>query len=150
MIDGVKITTLKRIPDERGMIMHIMKNSDDSFEKFGEVYCSTIYPGVVKGWHYHKKMTLNYVVIKGNIKFVLYDNRDDSPTKGKLVEIIIGERNYVRVTVPPKVWNGFKCIGLEEAFVINFTDIPHAPDEIVRMEPHNNQIIDYNWKRRDR
>jgi dTDP-4-dehydrorhamnose 3,5-epimerase len=150
MIEGVQITSRKIIPDERGKIMHIMKSSDDQYNAFGEVYCSTVYPGIVKGWHMHKKMTLNYVVLKGNIKFVLYDNRQDSATYKEIQEIIIGENQYVLVTVPPFVWNGFKGIGTEEAFVINLTDIPHDPEEIVRMDPHQNEIINYNWDVKDR
>ena len=125
MINGVIITPLKRIPDDRGKIMHIMKNTDADFNTFGEVYCSTIYPGVVKGWHLHKLMTLNYVVLKGKIKFVLFDPRKDSTTYNQIQEIYLGEENYLRVTVPPNVWNGFMGIGMEEAFVVNFTDIPH-------------------------
>lgn len=150
MIEGLQITSRRIIPDDRGKIMHIMKSSDSQFHTFGEVYCSTVYPGVVKGWHMHKKMTLNYVTLKGNIKFVLYDDRPDSPTYQQIQEIIIGENQYVMVTVPPYVWNGFKCIGTEEAFVINFTDMPHDPEEIVRMDPHLNEIITYNWAVKDR
>ena len=127
-----------------------MKNSDSEFSKFGEVYCSTVYPGVVKGWHLHSKMTLNYVVLKGKIKFVLYDSREGSPSFGQLQEVYIGDDNYVRVKVPPGVWNGFKGLGLTESFVVNFTDIPHDPNEISRMDPHNNEIIDYDWSNKDR
>jgi len=150
MIEGVQINSRRVIPDDRGKIMHIMKSNDDQFKSFGEVYCSSIYPGVVKGWHMHKKMTLNYVVLKGNIKFVLYDDRPNSQTYKQIQEIIIGENQYVMVTVPPFVWNGFKGIGMEESFVINFTDIPHDPEEIVRMDPHQNELIKYNWAVKDR
>jgi len=150
MIDGVKITSRNIIPDDRGRIMHIMKCSDQQFKTFGEVYCSTVYPGVIKGWHMHKKMTLNYLVLKGNIKFVLYDDRPESLTYKQIQEIYMGENQYVMVTVPPLVWNGFKGIGTEEAMVINFTDIPHDPNEIVRMDPHKNGMIEYDWSIRDR
>ena len=150
MIEGVKVIPLKKIPDDRGKIMHIMKSSDDEFNSFGEVYCSTVYPKIVKGWHLHKLMTLNYAVLKGKIKFVLYDPRENSSTFGQIQEIYIGDDNYVRVTVPPNVWNGFMGVGIEEAFVINFTDIPHDPDEIVRMPPHENEIIKYDWSVKDR
>ena len=150
MIEGVVIASRKVIPDDRGKIMHIMKSSDDQFKTFGEVYCSSVYPGIIKGWHLHKKMTLNYVVLKGNIKFVLYDDRPESKTYQQIQEIVIGENQYVMVTVPPFVWNGFKGIGLEEALVINFTDIPHDPEEIIRMDPHQNDIINYNWAVKDR
>ena len=150
MINGVAIKILNRIPDDRGKILHIMKNTDVEYKTFGEVYCSTIYPGIVKGWHLHKVMTLNYAVLKGKIKFVLFDPREDSPTYGKIQEIYIGEDNYVRVTVPPGIWNGFMGVGINESFVINFTDISHDPDEIIRLDPHNNDIIDYDWSIKDR
>jgi len=150
MIEGVIIKKLNIIPDDRGKILHIMKSSEDEFKSFGEVYCSTVYPGIVKGWHLHKEMTLNYTVLQGKIKFVLYDSRENSPTFGEIQEIIIGEENYVRVTVPPMVWNGFKGVGLKESFVINFTDIPHNTQEIVRMDPHQNELIEYNWDVKDR
>lgn len=149
MIDGVKIEKMKKIPDERGKIMHIMKSTDDVYKCFGEVYCSTVLPGIVKAWHIHDKMTLNYVVLKGMIKFVLYDERENSKTKGELMELFIGEDNYKRVTVPKGVWNGFKGIGTKESYVINVTDIPHDKNEIHRLDPHKNHIP-YDWGRKDK
>jgi len=144
MIEGVIITPLKRIPDERGAVMHILKSSDPAFQGFGEVYCSTVYPGVVKGWHLHKRITLNYVVIRGTIKFVLYDGRAGSSTHGEVQEINMGDRNYVRVTVPPGVWNGFQGVGHDEAYVINITEMPHDPSEIERTDPFTKDIP-YSW-----
>lgn len=144
MIEGVVISPLKRIPDERGSVMHILKSSDPSYTGFGEVYCSTVYPGVIKGWHLHKRMTLNYVVVRGVIKFVLYDVRKESSTLGEVQEINMGDRNYVRVTVPPGIWNGFQGVGTDEAFVINVTDIPHDPLEIERTDPFTKDIP-YSW-----
>lgn len=148
MIDGVVVEALRRIPDERGMIMHIMKKTDPVFSNFGEVYCSCIYPGVIKGWHVHDSMTLNYVVIRGMIKLVLYDDREGSSSKGAIMELFIGEQNFQRVTIPPKIWNGFKGIGSEMAMVINVTDIPHDPSEIHRCSPYENDIP-YDWTRKD-
>lgn len=149
MIKDVVVTPMRKICDDRGRIMHIVKSSDDIYTQFGEVYCSTVYPGVVKGWHIHDKMTLNYVVLKGMIKFVLYDDRKDSPTFGQLQEVCLGDHHYVRVTVPPGVWNGFMGLGNEEALVVNFTDIPHDPTEIHRLDPHENHIP-YSWAVKDR
>ena len=145
MIHGVIIKPLKKIADERGIIMHMMKDTDPEFKKFGEIYFSAVYPGVVKGWHSHIKMTLNYAVVKGMIKLVLYDNRENSPTKGELMEIFIGDNNYSLVTIPPMVWNGFKGIGTQEEIVANCTDISHDPDEIQRMDPLQNDIVSYDW-----
>ena len=94
-------------------------------------------------------MTLNYAVPVGMIKFALYDDRPDSPTKGEVQEIFMGEQNYCLVKVPPLVWNGFKGIGSTPALVANCSSIPHAPGEIDRCDPHNNDIP-YDWARQDR
>lgn len=145
MIDGVKITPLRQISDERGKIMHMMRNDSEIFTGFGEIYFSCVYPGAIKGWHIHKKMILNYAVPHGKIKFVLYDDRENSPTRGELQEIFLGVDNYCLVTVPPMVWNGFKGIGTEMAIVANCSSIPHDPDEIMRMDPFDKKIP-YNWE----
>ncbi len=145
MIDGVLIKPLKKIPDERGTIMHMMRCDETVFESFGEIYFSTVYPGVIKGWHFHKEMTLNYVVIYGMIKLVLYDERKDSQTKGELQEIFLGEDNYCLVKIPPLVWNGFKGIGITKSIVANLASIPYRDDEIIRLDPFDKHIP-YKWE----
>ena len=143
-IAGVRVTPLRRIPDERGMIMHMLRSDAPHFERFGEIYFSCVYPGAIKAWHIHREMTLNYAVPVGMIKFVLYDDRDASPTKGQLMELYLGEQNYALVTVPPMVWNGFKGIGETMAVVANCATLAHTPDEIARMDPFENHIP-YDW-----
>lgn len=143
-IDGVHVRPLRQIPDERGKIMHMLRSDAPHFEKFGEIYFSGVYPGAIKAWHIHKEMTLNYAVVTGMIKMVLYDDRENSPTRGNLMELFIGEQNYCLVTVPPMVWNGFKGIGESMALVANCSSIPHDPAEIMRMDPFD-PSIPYNW-----
>lgn len=150
MIDGVLIKPLKKIPDERGTIMHMMRCDDPDFEKFGEIYFSTVYPGVIKGWHIHKEMTLNYAVIYGMIKLVLYDEREGSPTKGEIQEIFLGWDNYCLVKIPPMIWNGFKGIGTTMAIVANLASVPHRSDEIERLNPLDNERIPYKWELKNR
>ena len=128
--------------------MHMLRRNDPWFKEFGEIYFSTIYPGIVKGWHLHKSMTLNYAVVVGMIKLVLFDDRQDSPTRGEVNELFIGDNNYTLVTIPPYVWNGFKGIGNTAAIVANCGTEPHDPDEIMRMNPHDNHIP-YDWSRND-
>lgn len=149
MINGVLVIPLKQIPDERGKIMHMLRADDPHFEQFGEVYFSVVYPGIVKGWHRHTKMTLNYAVPVGMIKLVLYDEREDSSTKGQLVELFIGEDNYCLVKIPPIIWNGFKGIGIKPAIVANCATIPHDPNEIIRLDPFSDKIP-YNWELRNK
>lgn len=148
-IDGLTTRPLRRIPDERGAVFHMLRNDADHFEAFGEIYFSTVYPGVVKGWHLHREMTLNYAVPIGMVKLVCYDNREGSPTRGNCVELHIGELNYQLVTIPPKVWNGFKGEGVAPALVANCSTIPHTPDEIERLDPFENDIP-YDWSLRHR
>jgi dTDP-4-dehydrorhamnose 3,5-epimerase len=144
MIDGVAIHPLRQIPDERGRIMHMLRADAPHFQQFGEIYFSCVYPGAIKAWHIHHEMILNYAAIVGSIKLVLFDDRDGSPTRGELQEIFLGEGNYALVTIPPRVWNGFKGIGDRMAVVANCASIPHRPNEIERMDPFTTQIP-YNW-----
>lgn len=144
MIQDVQIFPLRTILDERGMVRHMLKNSDPHFSQFGEIYFSVIFPDAIKAWHVHRKMELNYAVISGNIKLVLYDARDGSPTRGEIQEIFMGEDNYVLVHIPINVVNGFKAIGGEKAIVANCSSIPHDPDEIERMDPFD-PGIGYDW-----
>jgi len=144
MIEGVEIIPLKQICDERGRIMHMVRADSPYFRKFGEIYFSTVYSGAIKGWHIHKKMELNYAVVRGMVKLVLYDDRKSSKTKGELQELFIGEKNYCLVKIPPMVWNGFKGIGAKEAIVANCATEAHSPDEIMRKDPFTKDIP-YDW-----
>ena len=143
-IDGLRVTPLRRIPDERGAVYHMLRADSEAFERFGEIYFSLVYPGVIKGWHKHQEMTLNYAVPVGMIKLVCYDDRPGSPSKGNLVELHVGELNYVLVTIPPLVWNGFKGEGAVPALVANCSTTPHRPDEIERLDPFAPEIP-YDW-----
>jgi len=144
VIKGVEILPLKQIADERGKIMHMLRSDAPHFKQFGEIYFSAVHPGAVKAWHIHKVMTLNYAVVIGNIKMVLCDKRQGSPTHGEIQEIYIGESNYQLVVVPPMVWNGFKGIGDRTAIVANCATHAHDPEEIMRMDPFSADI-GYNW-----
>lgn len=150
MIDGVRIKKLKVIADERGRLMEILRGDDDFLEKFGQVYMTTAYPGVVKGWHYHKKQYDNMAVVKGMMKIVLYDSREESPTFSEINEIFAGIHNPVLIHIPPFVYHGFKCISEDEAIVINTpTEMYNyaEPDEF-RLPAHAGDIP-YSWERKD-
>lgn len=149
MIHGVRVTPLRQILDERGKVMHMLSRDDPSFSEFGEIYFSCVYPGAIKGWHLHQRMTLNYAVPHGRIKFVLYDDRGDSATRGEVQEIFMGPDNYCLVTVPPLVWNGFKGLGADLAIVANCASLPHDPDEISRRDPFD-PSIPYDWQLKHR
>ena len=122
----------------------MLRRDWDVFEAFGEIYFSCVFPGAIKAWHIHKRMTLNYAVPLGEIRFVLYDDRPDSPTRGEVQEMVLGPDTYCLVTVPPMIWNGFKGLGSETSIVANCATIPHDPEEIVRRDPMDS-TIPYDW-----
>ena len=150
MIDGVRVKQLRVIPDERGRLMEILRSDDEMFLKFGQLYMTTAHPGVVKGWHYHKKQVDNFAVVKGMIKLVLYDGREGSPTHGEINEFYLGVHNPQLVQIPALVLHGFKSVGAEEAIVLNCPTQTYNyadPDEF-RVDPHSNDIP-YDWARKD-
>jgi len=145
MIEGVLLTLLPQFHDERGKVMRMLRSSDKHFTSFGEIYFSTVYGGVVKGWHKHSKMSINYACISGQVKVVLYDDRVHSKTRFQIKEYFLGPDNYYLLSVPPGIWNGFKGIGGEPSIVANCSDIEHSDGEIKRI-PFNDPSIPYDWK----
>jgi dTDP-4-dehydrorhamnose 3,5-epimerase len=148
MINGVKVKKLKVIPDDRGRLMEILRNDDDIFKGFGQVYMTTAYPGVVKAWHYHKNQTDNFTCVSGRMRLALYDPRKGSPTFGRIDEFEISLDNPMVVQIPRDIYHGFKCVGDKEALVINTVTVPYdknKPDEY-RVDAYDNDI-DYDWRR---
>ena len=146
MIDGVSENTLRLIPDERGRLMEIMRRDWPIFKKFGQVYVTTNYPGVVKAWHYHTKQTDMVACVKGMVKLALYDGREDSPTYREVNEFFVGEHNPKLIVIPPGVYHGWKCISETESIVVN------CPDELFDYDnpdehraAYDDPEIPYNW-----
>jgi dTDP-4-dehydrorhamnose 3,5-epimerase len=150
MIDGALLKPLKVIPDERGFLMEILRKDDPFFKEFGQVYLTVVYPGVVKGWHYHKLQTDHFCVVKGMCKVVLYDGRPESPTHGEVNEFFLGDHNRSLLVIPVGVMHGMKGVGTEPALLINTPTHSYnysEPDEF-RVHPHDNDIP-YDWSRKD-
>ena len=149
-IDGVKVKSLRTIPDERGWLMEILRaDESEFFAKFGQAYASATYPGVVKAWHYHRKQTDNFACLAGMIKLVLVDTREESPTKGAVNEFFLGTEQRILVQIPPLVYHGWKCISTEMSVVLNLPTEPYhyaEPDEY-RLDPHG--TLPYDWTRKD-
>ena len=146
LIDGVQIKQLQWLTDERGKLMEILRCDDAMFEKFGQVYVTTCYPGVVKAWHYHQHQADNMSVIKGMARIALCDQREGSATYGLVNEFFAGEDNPVLIHIPEKVLHGFKAYGTEPAFIVNTVTQPYnhqEPDEF-RIDPFENDIP-YDW-----
>jgi dTDP-4-dehydrorhamnose 3,5-epimerase len=148
MIPGVKIFPLKQFADRRGIVKHMLRCTDDHFRQFGEIYFSQVEPGVLKGWHLHKKMTLNYACIYGRVLVGLVDGRRESPEYGKAMHVALEEYgdDYKLLIIPPGVLNGFRSA--EESpihsIIANCATLPHDPDEIIRVHPMEFEF-DFDW-----
>ena len=150
LIAGVKVKPLRVVPDERGWLMEIIRaDQSDLFTKFGQVYVSATYPGVVKAWHYHRRQVDNFACIAGMVKLVLVDTRDGSATQGAVNEFFVGSQNPALIQVPNLVYHGWKCISVEPSLVVNVPDEPydHADPDEHRLEPHG--TLPYDWSRKD-
>lgn len=145
MIEGVLLTRLKVIPAAGGNVLHAMKQGDSGECGFGEVYFSMVEPGAVKAWKRHRRMTLNLVVPVGEIRFVLFDDREGSGSKGEYMQEGLSLRNYFRLTVPPGLWMGFQGCGSGPNMLLNVADTLHDPDEVDRKDPGE---IAYDWSQR--
>lgn len=148
MIKGVLVKKLKLIPDERGRLMEILRSDEGIFQKFGQVYITTAYPGRVKAWHCHKKQDDYFTCIYGTMHLALYDGREDSPTYKEINDFIINLDNPILVKIPKRVYHGFKCVGDKEAFVINVPTLPynHANPDEYRVDAFENDIL-YDWRK---
>ena len=150
MIEGVQVRKLRLIPDERGFLLEMFRSDWPEYEKFGQAYVTAVYPGVVKGWHYHKIQTDHFVCVQGMAKVVLYDGREGSPTHGEVNEFFMGPLNPTMLTIPKGVFHGFKGISQEMALIINVPSEVYdyqQPDEY-RLPAHTSEIP-YDWGRKD-
>lgn len=146
MIDGVVRRPLKQFIDERGRTMHMLRNDDAHFRAFGEIYYSGVQHGKVKGWYFHKRKTLNYAVPVGQIRVMIYDDREGSPTQGTLEEYILGEDPalYALLTIPPNLWYGIQGLAPGVSLIGNCSDLPNDPEESLR-KPEDSPDIPYSW-----
>ena len=148
LIDGIIVTPLKQIEDNRGAVFHILRNDSKQFSGFGEAYVSKINSGIIKAWKFHKEMTQNFSVPKGGLKLVVYDGRTESPTFGLLNEFFLDpNNNYKLITLPPQIWYGFQCISNEHCLLVNIANLVHNPSESLSEEISASKI-EYNWNKK--
>lgn len=144
-IQDVTLTNLKQINDSRGSVLHMLRNDDKTFDKFGECYFSEIFPNSVKAWKLHTIQTQNLAVPIGKVRFVLFDNRKNSNTKGEINIIELGRpEHYDRLTIPPNIWYGFQCISDSPALIVNCANFPHNREESWTID-FNDKTIPYRW-----
>lgn len=145
-IHDLQLATLKQIKDERGAVYHYLKSNDSTYKGFGEAYYSKINSGVVKGWKLHNRIHQHFCVPFGAVKIIVFDDRNDSPSKGEFDEIILDDStNYHLLSMPPGLWYSFKCISENLALLANIIDLAHDPLESITL-PLQNSTIPYDWK----
>lgn len=147
MIEGVEIIPKKQIIDDRGKVMHMMRNDDKNFKTFGEIYFSYSKANTIKAWSLNKRMTKNYVCIIGEIKLVLFDDRKKSSTKGKIQEIFLSNKDYNLISIPPCIWAGFQTIKNNFSVLANCSDIPHDPSDVEKKN-YDDPYFNYDWKKK--
>jgi len=130
IISGVTITYLREISDERGAVLHMLRNDSTDFRQFGECYFSEVLPGAVKAWKVHSLQTQNLAVPLGRIKIVLFDKRESSSSFGEIEILEMGRPDrYFRLVIPPGICYGFQCISQLKALIVNCADLPHTQGE---------------------
>lgn len=143
MIEGVIVTPLREIETPGGNVFHAMKAGESGYCGFGEAYFSTIEPGSIKPWKRHNRMTLNLIVPIGNIRFVVFDDRANSPSRGMFTEVVLGRPDlYARLTVAPGLWMAFQGVTKETSWLLNIADLTHDPSESDRRPLDE---IPYDW-----
>jgi len=147
-IAGLQLVPLRQIVDDRGAVLHILRRDSPSFTTFGEVYCSEVYPGMVKAWHLHRRIPQQLAVVAGRIHLVVYDGRQDSITREACVEFELGRPDsYYLTIIPAGTWYGFGCVSDAPALVVSVLSEPHDPDEVQRL-PATSELVPYSWVRR--
>ena len=151
MIHGVATKVLKVLLDDRGFLMEMLREDEPIFEHFGQVYITGCRRGVAKGWHYHKEQIDHFICVGGTALVVLYDPREDSPTRGMVQEFVLQtppqqDPAPVLIKIPRMVVHGFTAHECDEARIINVPTLPYRyvnPDEY--RYPWNSPEIPYQW-----
>jgi dTDP-4-dehydrorhamnose 3,5-epimerase len=140
-IEGVVLKELVTHSDERGFFREVIRETDEFFDHFGQWSHSLMYPGTAKAWHIHQLQT-DWWYVMGALKVALYDTRPGSPTKGELMEFLMGDNNAACLKIPPGVAHG--CRALELSHILYITSSVYAPDDEGRIR-HDDPTIGYDW-----
>ena len=146
MIKNVIVTDLKLMPNANGRLMEVQRHDDPNFPGFGQAYVTQSLKGVIKAWYCHSSQIDQLSVVCGMLKLALFDDRDSSPTRGMVQEVIMGDLAPRLVQIPPGVWHGFQAIGDSSTFLLHLNSEPYdaaAPDEERRA--YDDPKIPYTW-----
>lgn len=129
LLPGLLVTPLRRIATGRGDVLHACKRTDPGFTGFGEAYFSTVDGGARKGWKRHREMTMNLVVVAGEVRFSFFDDRSGETADAEITLTPDDPQRYCRLTVPPGIWTMFEGVGPGLNMLLNLADRMHDPAE---------------------
>jgi len=143
---ALTVTNLSKIEQHNGLVMHAMKSSSIGYQGFGEAYFSTIDHQKTKGWKLHRKMTLNIIVPCGDIRFVVHCGKKCGDDFGihPAIDVVLGNSNYQRLTVPPGYWLAFQGVGTSINMLMNVADIEHDPNEAINENLNYFNVIGFD------
>ncbi len=149
VIDRVRVRDLVAHVDQRGSLTEVLRSDWAEFERFGQALVTVNLPGIIRGWHWHRRQTDVIVVVQGKAVLPLYDGREGSPTNGKVDEHVADDEHRFALCVPPGVYHGYKTLGPLPALILNFPtrtyDVEDPDEERV---PHDAPFIPNDWAAR--
>lgn len=142
-IKGVLYKELIPYPDDRGYFIEVAKEGE-LFIPVKQTSFTVTHSGIIKAFHWHKKQTDLWFGVSGRARVVLYDLRENSPTKGQFEEFYIGEPKPILLLIPPGVAHGYQVIGNKNFSLLYHTDQTYDPNN-----PDEERIpfdkLDFDW-----
>ncbi len=148
MIEGVKNTRVESFIDDRGFLSQILPEGDESFTIKRIYSTGNFSKGTIRGFHKHKKEKKGFFVTSGSAKFVVVDDRKDSPTYKEINTFILSTLNSSVLTVPVGVYTGWMSLQ-NDTVILGISSEPfdkENPDD-ERLDPFAFEDV---WKVKDR
>jgi dTDP-4-dehydrorhamnose 3,5-epimerase len=149
-IDGVVIREVLHVPRDHGVITEMFRPEwDPTGLPVVHIYQSRLFPGAIGAWSCHASSVDRLFVNQGHLKLVLFDDRDASPTKGRIAEVWIGDTRPAFVVLPAGVWHGIQNLGSSDALMLNYpTNAYNYEDPDHWRLPYDTPEIPYTWRSR--
>lgn len=110
-IHDVRQIPLTTHEDDRGYLYEVIHSSDPFISQLGQVYIvGDRVANVVRAYHKHARLHDWFHIVKGAAKFVLVDDRPNSPTNQEFDILIGSDRSPSLIVVPPGVFHGWMSL----------------------------------------
>jgi dTDP-4-dehydrorhamnose 3,5-epimerase len=133
LLDGVKTFEVKNIVTANGYTTELFRPDwGVASMPVQHVIHVSLHGGIVSAWHQHRIQTDHIFVVSGALRVVLFDGRDESPTRGELNVLNVSSVRPTLLVVPPGIWHGVKNLSASMTNFVNYFDRPYNyedPDE---------------------